>query len=468
MKKVAHTKHKLIEQYSTYSQQDNLHLLHPEFDSNFGVEQFVFHAKLSNEKLLPNDLSIYVHIPYCHSLCYYCGCNKEDIRVDEKAINEYLDHLMLELAIQGALYDDGRLVKQIFFIGNAANLLTIKQIDSILDAIASKLHLDRPTNLILGIEINPHSVSAEIIEQLSALGFTNYRFSLQGNPDKSLNKQANSTEQMFATIAAAKLTVNNISIDLITDLPSRSMSEHTTILSKFIELKVPQISIFNFAHLPERIKTNNNQLPNKEESSRIIKSAREILHRAGYKHIGTDLYVLPSSALYHAQKNGALSRDYYGYSAFKNTDIIGLGVNAISKFDTAYSKNVAELKLYKDLVNNKLLPILNGLSLSPGDVVRAAVVQQIMCHGRINLSHKISRYIKWNNEMTLVQYFNDELTSLTSLVSEKLLIPYQSGYKITDHGKLHLNKIASTFEQKIGFNTCEQNHQIVPFSYHKH
>lgn len=463
MKKVAQNKHKLIEKYSVFSQYDNLHFLHPEFDENFGVEQYISHVKLSNEKLLPNDLSIYIHIPFCHSLCYYCGCNKEDIRVNEKSINEYIDHLMLEISMQGDLYDDGRLVKQVFFIGSAANLLSTKQIDSILDVVATQFHLERPTNLILGIEINPHAVSAKKINELSELGFTNFRFSVQSKPEKSMKKKSNTIDEMFDTIAAAVSKTNSISVDLITDLPTKTTTAHTTLLSKLINLKVQQISIFNFAHLTDRIKDEDRYLPNEKDCINLIKCARKMLHKAGYVHIGTDLYVLPTSALYRAQRNGDLSRNYYGYSAYKNTDVIGLGVNAISKLDTAYSKNIAELNMYKDLINNKVLPILNGLSLSPDDVLRASIVQQIMCRGRIDLSHKISRYISWNSEMTLLQYFKDERANLKKLAREKLIEATTSGYKISEKGKFHLNKIASIFEYKIGFDNCDQSQPIVPF-----
>lgn len=459
----------LIQKYDSLAPRYTSYPTAPQFHSGFDAEQYKQHAQISNDCLLPKDLSIYVHIPFCHSLCYFCGCNKVVTQVNNKKVADYLDRLLSEIALRGRLFGDDRRVTQIHFGGGTPNFLSNTQLAEILAEIATQFHLDLPTNLDIGIEIDPRAIDSAGIEDLANIGFTRFSIGVQdfsAEVQKAINREQ-SEESTLEAIRTAMRVSSSVNVDLITGLPKQTPVQFADTLEKVIDAGVTRIAAYNFAYMPERIKAqkmlDKKTLPNAMQRLEIVKLSRETLSMAGYQHIGMDHYALPGDSLAQAFRNDTLQRNFQGYTTHKDTDLVGLGASAISKFDTAFAQNATSLSEYNEIVDDQELPIVKGLALNHDDRIRAALIQQLMCRSRIDLSNSIGRYTETNNPDPLSRYFADDLKNLGSFIEDELLIPTDHGFKITDKGRYFSRQIAATFDKYLGSNYTEDG-RVINFS----
>lgn len=461
---------KLANKYDVLAPRYTSYPTAPQFHTSFGENEYAQHVQTSNASLLPQDLSIYIHVPFCHSLCYFCGCNKVVTQTDNSKVTEYLDRLFHEITLRAGLFDDDRLVTQIHFGGGTPNFLSVEQLEDILDHIAMQFHLDLPNNLEIGIELDPRSIQPKEIEQLGRLGFNRFSIGVQDfSPEvqKAINREQDE-EDTLAAIATAMNVGRSVNVDLITGLPKQTPEAFEQTLNKVIETGVTRIAVYNFAYLPERIKPQRmipkSSLPDVKTRLELSRLTNRTLLNAGYQHIGMDHYALPLDSLAIAQKNNSLQRNFQGYTTHKNTDLIGIGASAISTFDTSYSQNATELSIYNEMISANTLPIVKGISLSEDDRIRAEVIQQIMCRKSVDLSTSISHVIDRSSQLTLKNYLKTELSQLDRFIYDGLLVPNDNGFDITDQGRYFMRPIAAVFDRYLNTSLKGPDEQVLPFS----
>lgn len=437
----------LLKKYDVYGPRYTSYPTALQFNESFTEQDYRRHAQDSNQLLVPKPLSLYIHIPFCHSLCYYCGCNKVVTHKPEAAAN-YLEYLFQEIELQGKNFADDRLVQQIHFGGGTPTYLSNVQLREIMEVIAQSFHLGLPDSLELGIEIDPRSVTPDSVEELLDLGFNRISIGVQDfDPEvqKAINRiqSCESIEQIMS--AARAKNVNSISLDIIYGLPKQTRESFDETLDQVIELRPDRIALYNYAHMPQRIPSQRlihaEDLPNADQKMAIFFDSIQRLTAAGYVYIGMDHFALPDDSLSKALVDGSLQRNFQGYSTNADCDIVGLGVSAISRVNDCYSQNVGQISGYREVVGKGQLPIKKGISLNDDDQIRAGLIQTIMCSGEVRFSDFNERY-----DVFFHQYFKPELARLNDLTEDGLIELNEQCLRVTEKGRLFLRNIAMTFD----------------------
>lgn len=437
----------LLKKYDVYGPRYTSYPTALQFNESFTVQDYQRHAQDSNQLLVPKPLSLYIHIPFCHSLCYYCGCNKVVTHKPEAA-SGYLEQLFQEIELQGKHFADDRLVQQIHFGGGTPTYLSSAQLREIMEVIAQSFHLGLPDKLELGIEIDPRSVTPQGVEDLLDLGFNRISIGVQ-DFDPAVQEAINriqSYESIDHIMSAARAkNVRSISLDVIYGLPKQTRESFDATLDQVIALRPDRIALYNYAHMPQRIPSQRlihcEDLPNADQKMQIFLDSIERLTQAGYVYIGMDHFALPEDSLARALEDGSLQRNFQGYSTNADCDIVGLGVSAISRVNDSYSQNVGKISQYRALVAKGQLPIAKGVSLTRDDQIRAGLIQTIMCSGEVRYSDFNERY-----DIFFHQYFKTELSHLTSLADDGFLEVDEQRLCVTSKGRLFLRNIAMTFD----------------------
>ena len=435
----------LLKKYETQVPRHSWYPTSSKFHSTFDERHFKHHSILSNSSLLPKDLSIYVQVPFDNSLCHFCGCSRIQTQYDHKKVNNYLEHLLHEIAMRSKLFSDDRLVTQIHFGGGTTSFLNIEQLASVLEQIALQFHLDLPSRLEISIEIDPRAISLEQMNGLDEAGINRFSFAVQEfakGPQKTTNREQDEGDTL-GTIAAAMRLANFVNVDLIMGLAMQSLDGLDEALSRAIDFGVTLIAV------KCQTMINSSNLPSQETRLAFSSLVRNRLLQAGYSHIGVDHYALPTDPLALAQGQGTLQRNFRGYTTLRDTDLIGVGVSAISKLDTAFCQNEPTLALYNDRVDNYTLPIAKGIELKDDDRIRAKVIQQIMCRDYVDLSVTLRQFIEKNNATALFDYFQLELIELKKFQKDGLVLVGSGGFKITETGRYFIPAIAAVFERRL-------------------
>ena len=434
-----------------------------QFNDEFSYLDYQQHAQASNNELLPRPLSLYIHIPFCHSLCYYCGCNKI-VTQNKNNADTYLEYLFREIAMHSQHYAADRLVKQIHIGGGTPNFLSIAQFRELFDVIARHFHLSYPEDLEISIEIDPRYANAKEIRELANLGFNRFSIGVQDistKVQKAVNR-IQTIEQTETVIKTAKeCGANSISVDLIYGLPFQTRDSFAKTLKKITEIGAERIAIYNFAYMPNRIPAqkliDKADLPDRQTRTQILRDTIDYLTNSGYVHIGLDHFALPNDSLSLALKENDLHRSFQGYSTHAECTQIGLGLSAISQFKDAYSQNISSLPNYYACIDAGKLPIQRGTSLSEDDLIRAHLIQNIMCQHNVQFSQIESLY-----SISISDYFKPELIALEQIEKDKLIKYHDDGFYITDNGRFFLRNIAKIFDIYLIDSGREQN--VVRFS----
>ena len=457
----------LIQRYDTAAPRYTSYPTAPQFHCGFNEADYREHAKRANNSLLPRDLSLYVHIPFCHSLCYFCGCNKVVTQTTNSKVNEYLDRLLREIRRRGQLFGADRLVTQIHFGGGTPNFLSAEQIHTILDEIAQQFHLDLPHKLEIGIELDPRSISPEGVRELNQQGFNRFSIGVQdfaAPVQHAVNRVQNEADTV-AVIEAALKHSTSVNVDLITGLPRQTLESFAETLDKIIATGATRIAAYNFAYLPARIKAqrmiNPTELPSTATRLALVALARDKLLSADYVHIGMDHYALASDSLAEAYRNGSLQRNFQGYTTHRETDLIGVGASAISNFATAYAQNEPTLSKYIEMIDSDQLPIVKGLALNEDDRIRHEVIQQLMCRHQLDLNTPVGRLADSDRRTSIADYFATELTRLAQVAEDGLIKLDARRLTITETGRFFMRPIASVFDRYL---PQPKTGQILPFS----
>jgi oxygen-independent coproporphyrinogen-3 oxidase len=397
---------------------------------------------------ISRPLSLYVHIPFCNTLCFYCACNKVITKDFSKAAT-YVDYLIKELEMQAALLGNERRVEQLHFGGGTPTFLSNDEIRKLMGAIRKNFQLI--DNGEYSIEIDPRKVSDETVALLGEMGFNRISIGVQ-DFDPEVQKAVNriqSEEETLQVIKAARANgFQSVSIDLIYGLPKQNLAGFKATLDKVIAAGADRLSIYNYAHMPALFKPqrriNEADMPAGQLKLDILSLAVKTLTDAGYVYIGMDHFAKPEDELAVAQRQGRLHRNFQGYSTHSDCDLVAIGVSAIGKIGPTYSQNFRELEDYYDALDRNTLPIMRGMELNADDLVRRAIIQALMCHFEISKeSFNIAYLIDFD------QYFATELKELAEYEREGLLKISPHWISVTPKGRMLIRNICMVFDKYL-------------------
>ncbi len=393
-------------------------------------------------------LSLYVHVPFCEQLCYYCGCNKIVTRHHER-VPRYLEALARETELVSQALTGSRRVEQLHLGGGTPTFLSIAELDTLLDGL--RRHFEFSTHGDFGIEIDPRTVTPATIKSLAQLGFNRVSLGVQDfNPlvQKAINR-IQSLEGTAQVIDAARhAQFKSINLDLIYGLPLQSRASFAATLDVVLKLRPDRIALYNYAHLPERFKPQRRidraQIPAPHDKLGIMCDAIERLVGAGYVLIGMDHFALPDDELARAQRKSRLHRNFQGYSTHPDCDLIGLGVSSIGKIGPTYAQSARDLETYYAAVESGRLPIIRGLVLDADDLVRRTVIVALMCQFGVSKESISSAYL-----IDFNTYFHEELGRLAALEELEMVEVTRDRIAVTPKGRLLVRAVAMAFDKYL-------------------
>jgi len=397
-------------------------------------------------KALP--LSLYVHIPFCESLCYYCACNKIITKHHDRA-EVYLRYLSREIDLHTAHCGTGQVVSQLHLGGGSPTFLSD---DGLRELMAM---LQRSFSLAPGgeysIEVDPRTVNADRLAVLAELGFNRLSFGVQ-DFDPEVQKavhRVQPAEQVFSLVESARaLGFESINVDLIYGLPRQTPESFDRTLAQVAQLRPDRIALYAYAHLPERFKPQRRivsaELPTAAGKVSMLSRSLDAFLGAGYVYVGMDHFALPEDALAVAKRQGRLHRNFQGYSTQPDCDLIALGVSAIGRVGATYSQNAKTLDEYYDLLNQGRLPVVRGLALTRDDLVRRAVIMALMCQGELLFEPMEQAWL-----IDFRKYFAAELEQLEGMAEQGLVVISQDGVSVTAMGWFFVRGIAMVFDRYL-------------------
>lgn len=411
-----------------------------EFHENYTNQDFIQAA----ERYPNRPLSLYVHIPFCHQLCYFCACNKVITRHQHKA-DIYLDYLEKEIIFRAQLFKN-RLVTQIHWGGGTPTYLTESQSARLMSMLKSNFSIAE--NAEISIEIDPRQIELSMLDHLRSIGFNRMSMGVQDfnkEVQKAVNREQDESFIAALLERARELGFQSTNLDLIYGLPLQNVESFMYTLDKVIALNPDRLSIFNYAHLPSRVpgqaKIKEAQLPAPETKLTILQRTIETLGEAGYKFIGMDHFAKPHDELAIAQEQGVLHRNFQGYTTQEECDLLGLGVSSISLLGDTYAQNEKDLKTYYALVEERGNALHKGLVLSKEDCLRRDVIKQLICNFKLDFAPIEKQYnIKFN------EHFAEDLALLQPLIDDGLISQTEQGLKVSPKGRLLIRNICLCFD----------------------
>ncbi|WP_102282851.1 oxygen-independent coproporphyrinogen III oxidase [Ottowia massiliensis] len=422
------------------------------FVEAFGMDDYVRALEQRRQgpaaAALARPLSIYVHLPFCESLCYYCACNKIITKHHERAA-PYLALLRREVELHVQHMGRGAAVSQLHLGGGTPTFLSDEELAWLMDLLRS--HFTFQDGGEYSIEVDPRTVTAERLESLRQLGFNRLSFGVQDfDPDvqKAVHR-VQPAEQVFALVASARrIGFDSVNVDLIYGLPKQNPQSFARTLEQVCELRPDRIALYAYAHLPERFKPQRRiimiDLPLPDAKVSMLASALKAFMQAGYVYIGMDHFALPEDALAIAKRQGRLHRNFQGYSTQPDCDLVGLGVSAIGKVGATYSQNVKTLDEYQYLIDQGRLPVARGLALSRDDILRRSVIMALMCQGEV-----LFESIELAHLIDFRQYFAAEMEQMREMQQQGLVSISDSSIQVTPLGWFFVRGVAMVFDKYL-------------------
>ncbi len=393
-------------------------------------------------------LSLYVHIPFCNTVCYYCGCNKIVTKDHTKAV-EYLGFLEKEIDIVAGKLNGARRVEQLHLGGGTPTYLTIEELQRVMVLLRARFAFASKGEF--SIEVDPRSAPPEKIRALGALGFNRLSIGVQDfDPEVQLAvNREQSLEITQACIETARASgFQSINLDLIYGLPKQTSASFSVTLDRVLELSPDRIALYHYAHLPERFKPqrriDSQTVPSPQEKMTIMIDAIRRLCASGYEFIGMDHFAKADDELARAQRQGRLHRNFQGYSTRPDYDLIALGVSAISKVGPTYAQNVRTLDEYYEALRGGVLPIQRGIQLNADDLVRRAVIMALMCQFEVSKESIATAHL-----IDFDEYFAQELADLAPLQEAGLVECSDDWISVTPRGKLLVRALAMVFDRHL-------------------
>jgi oxygen-independent coproporphyrinogen-3 oxidase len=418
------------------------------FVEAFGPEQYRTWAERRNIGGIHRPLALYVHLPFCRDICYYCACNKFVTR-DAGKTARYLDYLEREIELQAGLLRDDLRVAQMHWGGGTPTYYDTGTLHKLWARIGGRFQLAAGGDY--SIEVDPRTVDAPAVRALRAMGFNRVSFGVQDfEPSVQVAvHRLQSAERTLEVIEAARdAGFASINIDLIYGLPKQTLMTFNATLARVLTTRPHRIALYNYAHLPHLFKAQrriyDGDLPSPETKLKLLGLAVKRLTSAGYVYIGMDHFALPEDALAVAQRQGRLRRDFQGYSAGGEADLVGLGVSAIGSIGPTYSQNQRALPNYYDCLDRGELPIMRGIELSADDLVRRHVIQSLMCHFALSKEAVEIAYL-----IDFDRYFAAELEGLREFEALGLIVDEDGWLTVTPRGRFVIRNIAMVFDRYL-------------------
>jgi oxygen-independent coproporphyrinogen-3 oxidase len=431
-----------------------------ELHEGFGDKEYRQNILKSNAAGGP--LSLYFHIPFCDTVCFYCACNKI-VTKNRKHADPYVENLCKEIIMLGDLFDSNRVVNQLHWGGGTPTFLSYGQMQQLMTVTREHFLLKDDDSGEYSIEVDPRETHSQTIKQLRELGFNRISLGLQ-DFDPAVQKAVNriqTEEQTFSVLEAARAEgFRSTNIDLIYGLPLQSVATFSLTLDKILAAEPDRFSIFNYAHMPNRFKTqrqiNDADMPSADVKLDILQMVGQRLTAAGYVYIGMDHFAKPDDELAIAQREGKLHRNFQGYSTHSDCDLIGFGITSIGKVGNAYSQNVKDLDEYDQLISQNKLPMFKGVELDDDDKIRGAVITQLICHFDLTFAT-----IEQKFPINFADYFAKELLALKPMQADGLITLSAFGINVLPAGRLLIRNICMVFDKYMAQKQQQQFSKVI-------
>jgi len=447
--------------YTSYPTADRFH-------NDFGYGQFLEAVAGLRMRRSRRPLSLYIHIPFCDTICYYCGCNKIVTKDHGKAAT-YLGYLKQELDMQGRLFDGMGQIEQLHFGGGTPTYLSDRQMGDLMEHLRANFDFAPDQQGEYSIEIDPRTVSAERVHSLRAQGFNRISLGVQDfDPEvqQAVNRIQPEAETRAVMDAARDAGFRSISIDLIYGLPKQSMASMERTLQQVIAADPDRIALYNYAHMPHLFKPQRRiaeaDLPTPAVKLELLALCIGRLCAAGYVYIGMDHFAKPDDELAVAQRQGRLQRNFQGYSTRAESELISCGVSAISAVGATYSQNDKTLDGYYEKLDAGKLPIVRGIKLDNDDLLRRIVIQKLMCNFELSISS-----MEQAHPIQFARYFAAELERLQAFVADGLLTIDADWIAVTPKGRLLIRNICMVFDRYLSLARDDATHAPQPLRYSK-
>lgn len=431
-----------------------------QFDPDLSTHTLIESARESADQSSP--LSLYVHIPFCEHVCYYCACNKVITRRRDKA-QPYLDTLYKEMAQLAAWYSGDRQVNQLHWGGGTPTFISDQQMRELMGALRKNFNLRGDDKGDYSIEVDPREAQDTSLEVLREIGFNRVSLGVQDLDPKvqeAVNRIQPAEETLRVLNTSRALGFKSINMDLIYGLPHQTLDGFNATLDAVIEMSPDRLSVFNYAHLPDRFRPQRHikaeDLPSPETKLAILQSTIERLLAAGYVYIGMDHFAKPDDELAQAQANGQLHRNFQGYTTHSDCDLVAMGVSAISQIGDVYYQNEHEITAYSQAVADHGHAVRRGVKLSTDDHIRRAVITQLICHFELD-----TKRIESDFGIDFGDYFHSELDSLRQFADDGLVTVNPGEIRVTDAGRLLIRRICMAFDAYIPRETATQRYSRI-------
>ena len=419
----------------------------PQFVAGFDEKALREAARESNGDPIPRPLSLYVHVPFCTSPCFYCACNRIITR-DRSRAAAYLAPLYREIGLAASLFDRDREVVQLHFGGGTPNFMSPAQLREVVETLRKHFHFVEGNDLDCSIELDPRAITPSEVGQLAAIGFNRASLGVQDfDPvvQGAVNRIQTVGETASIVDACRRHGFRSVNIDLIYGLPHQTPEGFGRTLDVVLGMRPDRLAVYGYAHLPKLVKAQTRidatTLPTRDAKLALLQLAVEKLTGAGYLHIGMDHFALPDDELALAQSRGTLHRNFMGYTTHADSDLVGFGISAISHIGATYSQNPRDIPSWQAAIDDGRLPVFRGMRMSDDDELRAALIQRLMCQGEVAVSALERRY-----GIDFRSYFRDALTRLQPLVDDNLVRIERDRIVATSPGRLLLRNIAMCFD----------------------
>ena len=417
----------------------------PQFHPGFDASAYRSAALLSNQRMGP--LSIYVHVPFCTSPCFYCGCNRVITR-STVAAARYVAALEREIELQGALFHQARLVRQVHFGGGTPTFLSLAQLGSVLQRIALEFSVAPSAQREYSIEVDPRTVDAATVAGLVGLGFNRFSLGVQDFDEQvqlAVNRVQSLEQTQRVVDTVRRHGISAISFDLIYGLPRQTPQSFPRTLDTVIGIRPSRIAVYGYAHMPATFKPQRQidpaELPTAAQRLELLGLTVERLTAAGYVYVGMDHFALPEDSLARALSSATLRRNFQGYSTQPDHDLVGLGVSSIGNVGDTYAQNTKWLAEYYDRIERNQLAVARGIRLNSDDRVRREVIQQLMCQGLIDRAA-----IERDHCIAFDDYFATELARLAEFRADGLLDDTDGRLVVSARGRFLVRNIAMIFD----------------------
>ncbi|EGZ48194.1 oxygen-independent coproporphyrinogen III oxidase [Neisseria wadsworthii] len=418
------------------------------FDSSWSEQDYISALATKQENTPNKALSLYIHIPFCNTICYYCGCNKI-ITKDKARADTYIQYLERELGLLAPHLKGRRQLAQLHFGGGTPTFLNDDQIERVF-AMISKHFTLIPTGEY-SIEIDPRKVSRDTVFHLGKLGFNRMSVGIQDFDPKvqqAVNRIQTETETREVIEAAREAGFKSISVDLIYGLPQQSLKSIKPTIETVLSLDPDRLALYHYAHLPHIFKPqrriDTDAVPDSEEKLDILQYAVQTLTARGYEFIGMDHFAKPTDELTIALHEGRLQRNFQGYSTHADCDLIAIGVSSIGKIGSIYAQNEKDIDAYYAALDANRLPIMRGYQLTQDDILRRQIIQDLMCRFSLDFSEYQEQF-----GIQFEEYFEQELQDLNQMAQLGLLHLDTGSLTVSPKGRFLIRNIAMIFDYHL-------------------